>query len=77
MPTRQIGAFEAKTRLSELLKQVSRGHVYRITRRGRPVAELRPVTPSGRRPRFGSDRGRIVIGRDFDAPVPGLAGYTK
>ncbi len=77
MPTRQIGAFEAKTRLSEILEQVSRGQVYRITRRGRPVAELRPVTPSDRRPRFGSDRGRIVIGRDFDKPVPGMARYTK
>ena len=72
-----IGAFEAKTRLSELLERVSRGHVYRITRRGRPVAELRPIAGSGRRPRFGSDRGRIVIGDDFEAPVPGMASYTK
>jgi prevent-host-death family protein len=77
MRPRQIDVFEAKTRLSELLRQVSRGQVYRITRRGRPVAELRPVTPSDRRPRFGSDRGRIVIGRDFDAPVPGMADYAK
>ena len=75
MHTRQIGAFEAKTRLSELLKEVSRGQVNRTTRWGRPVAELRPVTPSDRRPRFGSDRGRVVIGRGFDAPVPGMARY--
>jgi len=72
-----IGAFEAKTRLSELLERVSRGQVYRITRRGRPVAELRPVAGSGRRPQFGIDRGRIAIGDDFEAPVPGMASYTK
>ena len=76
MPPRVIGAFEAKTRLSELLEHVSRGQVYRITRRGKPVAELRPVTPSDR-PRFGSDRGRIAIGDDFEAPVPDMAGYTR
>jgi prevent-host-death family protein len=72
----EIGAFEAKTRLSELLDRVARGHVYRITKRGKPVAELRPVE-SQRRPRFGSDKGRVIIGADFDAPVPDLAQYTK
>jgi prevent-host-death family protein len=49
-----IGAFEAKTRLSELLERVSRGQVYRIRRRGRAVAELRPFAGSGLRPRSGS-----------------------
>ena len=77
MQPRVIGAFEAKTRLSELLEHVSRGQVYRITRRGKAVAELRPVTPSDRRPRFGSDRGRITIGDDFEARVPDMADYTR
>jgi prevent-host-death family protein len=73
----EIGAFEAKTRLSELLDRVARGQVYRITKRGKPVAELRPVVPSGARPRFGSDKGRIAIGKDFDAPLPDMADYTR
>jgi prevent-host-death family protein len=77
MTIRRVGAFEAKTHLSEILEQVSRGQVYHITRRGRLVAELRPATPSDRRPRYGSDRGRIAVGRDFDAPVPGMAPYIK
>ena len=42
MKPESIGAFEAKTRLSELLEQVGQGRVFRITRRGRPIAELRP-----------------------------------
>ena len=41
---REIGAFEAKTHLSELLVAVEAGEVFTITRRGKPVAELRPVT---------------------------------
>lgn len=76
MDVTEIGAFEAKTRLSELLDRVARGEVYRITKRGKPVAELRPVTSGERRPRFGSDKGRVVIGDDFDAPVPDMAEYT-
>ena len=76
MEIEDIGAFEAKTRLSELLEKVSRGHVYRITRRGKPVAELRPVSTSTRRPVFGADRGRIAIADDFDAPLEDMQAYT-
>jgi prevent-host-death family protein len=74
MKTEDIGAFEAKTRLSELLERVQRGQVYRITKRGRPVAELRPLSAAAR-PRFGHDRGQVVIADDFDAPVPGMDEY--
>lgn len=39
-----IGVFDSKTHLSELVQNVEeKGHVYYITKRGRPVAELRPV----------------------------------
>lgn len=77
MDVKDIGAFEAKTRLSELLERVGRGQVFRITRRGRPIAELRPVVDPDRRPRFGSDRGRVVIGEDFDRPLDDLRAYMK
>ncbi len=40
---REVGAFEAKTHLSELLAVVEAGETIRITRRGKPVAELRPI----------------------------------
>jgi prevent-host-death family protein len=39
----QIGAFEAKTHLSELLDRVAAGEELVIARRGRPVARLVPV----------------------------------
>ena len=41
---KSIGAFEAKTHLSELLERVSRGEKITITRHGVPAALLVPVT---------------------------------
>lgn len=41
---REVGAFEAKTHLSELLAAVEAGERIVITRHGRAVAELRPVS---------------------------------
>ena len=38
-----IGAFEAKTHLSQLLERVARGERFTITRYGVPVAMLGPV----------------------------------
>ena len=43
---REVGAFEAKTHLSELLADVEAGASVTITRRGKPVARLVPVTAS-------------------------------
>ena len=39
-----VGAFEAKTHLAELLRKVGAGQVVRITPRGKPVADLIPIT---------------------------------
>lgn len=38
-----IGAFEAKTHLSELLQRAERGEEITITRHGKPVARLVPA----------------------------------
>jgi antitoxin (DNA-binding transcriptional repressor) of toxin-antitoxin stability system len=37
----QVGAFQAKTHLSQLLDEVEKGAVVTITRRGKPVAVIR------------------------------------
>lgn len=76
MNVKKIGAFEAKTHLSAILDHVNRGQVYVITKRGRPVAELRPVAAASNL-RFGGDAGRIVIHPDFDAPLPDFLEYTE
>lgn len=41
--TRQVGAYEAKSRFSELLQDVARGERITITLRGEPIAELAPA----------------------------------
>jgi len=39
----EIGAYEAKTHLPELLRKVRTGQRFTITQRGQPVADLVPV----------------------------------
>lgn len=39
----EIGSFDAKARLSALLREVERGQRYTITLRGRPIADLIPT----------------------------------
>ena len=41
----EIGAFEAKTHLPQLLQRVQAGERFVITRHNRPVAELIPYQP--------------------------------
>ena len=45
---RTVGAYEAKTHLSQLLDEVAKGETITITRHGTPVAVLAPP-PDGRR----------------------------
>ena len=74
MKPKHIGAFFAKTHLSKILDRVDRGQVYVITKRGRPVAELRPIAaPTGIR--FGMDAGKITMSDDFDAPLEDFKDY--
>ncbi len=40
---REVGAFEAKTHLSDLLAAVAAGETIAITRRGKAVAQLVPM----------------------------------
>lgn len=41
--TNAVGAYEAKTRLSELLEKVEAGEEITITKHGAPVAKLVPI----------------------------------
>ena len=39
----EIGSYEAKTKLPELLRQVKKGKSFTITNRGEPIADLVPA----------------------------------
>jgi prevent-host-death family protein len=41
--TETYSTYEAKAKLSEILRKVERGRTVRISRRGQPIAEIRPV----------------------------------
>lgn len=64
-----VGVHEAKTHLSRLLERVRAGEEIVIERRGQPVARLTRIETSST-PRFGTDRGQVVLGDDFDSPLP-------
>jgi prevent-host-death family protein len=50
MSITSIGAYEAKTHLARLIDQVERGDSVTITKHGRPVARLVPVSSRSRAP---------------------------
>jgi prevent-host-death family protein len=64
----RVGAREAKTRLSELLRLVEAGGEVEILRNGWAVAR---IVAAGDRPTptFGMDRGVFEVPDDFDAPL--------
>jgi prevent-host-death family protein len=57
--TREVGAYEAKTKLPQLLRDVAQGEHVTITVHGRPVAELAPV----RRPEAGREEAVSAMRR--------------
>lgn len=67
----EIGSFDAKAKLSELLREVQRGQCYTITLRGRPIADL---VPSGRTSPYHT-RGAVDAMRSL-RKVQGISGET-
>ena len=55
-----IGAYEAKTHLAQLLERVARGEHLTITRHGKPVAQLIPVTSDRKQAQQAAAR---IVGR--------------
>ncbi len=67
---RMVNVHEAKTHLSRLLERVSEGEEVVIAKAGKPVARLIPAGERPARRKPGSAMGRVMIGEDFDAPLP-------
>ena len=64
----EIGAFEAKAKLSEILRKVEKGERFRITRRGRAVAEIVPSQ--------GRDQARIEKAVNDLLAMPKIEGVS-
>lgn len=66
----KVNIHDAKTHFSQLLTKVGEGEEVIIARAGKPVARLVPVAERPERRIPGSAKGKIVIGDDFDKPLP-------
>ena len=65
-----VNLHAAKTHLSRLVEDAAAGEVVVIAKAGKPMVRLVPVAASSRRTGFGTFRGKIRIGDDFDEPLP-------
>jgi prevent-host-death family protein len=77
MNVQETGIFEAKTHLSAMIDKVQKeGITYRITKRGKPVAEIRPVSQVKPPLKAGYGKGSVLyIAPDFDAPLEDFKDY--
>jgi len=71
----EIGAYEAKTKLPELLRQVKAGKKFTITNRGKAIADLVPSEPVSRRDKVAAvDKFAAFMRRN---PVRNVADVRK
>lgn len=66
----QINIYDAKTQLSKLVERAEAGEEIIIARGGRPAAKLIPFRSQAVKRKQGRMRGRIRLGRNFDASLP-------
>ncbi|WP_459733207.1 type II toxin-antitoxin system Phd/YefM family antitoxin [Pseudomonas sp. MHK4] len=60
---------EAKNNLSKLVDDAAAGQVITIAKHGRALARLVPIGKACGQ-RIGTMKGKLVLPRDFDAPLP-------
>lgn len=67
----EVNIANAKAHLSEYIQRVENGETIVLTRRNRPVAELRPLRAGTQTTRpVGLCKGEFRVPDDFDAPLP-------
>ena len=70
---KSVNIHEAKTNLSKLVAKAAKGEPFVIAKAGKPMARLMPLSEPPRAKKLGLLKGRIHIGKDFDAPLPPAA----
>lgn len=66
----QVNIHDAKTQLSRLIKQASRGEEIIIAKAGVPVARLIAIEPHTHGRCFGAMRGKARVDAEFFEPLP-------
>ena len=63
-----VNSYEAKTKLSQLIRRALAGERIVIARAGKPLVELKPYQSAPQRV-SGLWKGKVRIAADFDQPV--------
>jgi prevent-host-death family protein len=66
----RVNIHDAKTNLSRLIERVIQGEEIIISKAGKPVALLSAYSQSSTKRKLGLMKGKIQLGKDFDAPLP-------
>ena len=64
-----VNLHEAKSTLSQLVREVEAGREIVLARGGKPVARLIPIRAVRKR-QLGRWKGKVRMSRDFGAPLP-------
>ncbi len=72
-----VNIYDAKTRLSQLVDQAAAGVDVVVSRHGKPLVRITRLVEPKQGIKFGLLKGKLVVPRDFDAPLPDdvLAGF--
>lgn len=72
---RTVTIGEAKTHFSKLVRRAEAGEEIVVRRGLEPVARIVPLKKRGGARGFGSMKGEIRIGKDFDEPLEDFRDY--
>jgi prevent-host-death family protein len=67
----------AKTHLSRLVEEAAAGEEIVLAKAGKPVARLVPYGGTGKKRSLGAWKGKVRIGKDFDAESAELNGLFE
>jgi prevent-host-death family protein len=73
VPTRIVNTHEAKSRLSELIREAEQGHDVIVARNGQPVAKIIAWPPAHPERRPAAWDGQVRIDHDIVGPDPDIA----
>lgn len=67
----KLNVHEAKTHLSKYLSRIEQGETIVLCKRGKPIAEIRPIRAVRQEPRpIGLAKGQFSIPPEFFDPLP-------
>ena len=72
----EIGSYDAKTKLPEILRRVEAGESFTITNRGKPIADVVP-TRTGKRLKSQSVIDNILAAKKHPLSATALANLTE